>query len=67
MNKAKLEELIAGLEIKIQTMPEDSQDILLTKSILQFILYLAEKELCKTEASALVATDDEIWSLSHNE
>lgn len=66
-NRTKLDQLILGIEEKLSKMPEDSEDILLTKSILQFILALADKERDKLSESTLVATDDDIWGLTHDE
>ena len=67
MNKMKLVELINRLETKLSKIDiEESEDILLTKSILEFILELAHDENRKL-GDNIIASDEDIYQLTHNE
>lgn len=71
-NTNKLSKLISRIEYKLDNInlpptKDDARDILLTQSILEYILSLAVEDREKASDTSLIATDDEIWNLTHDE
>ncbi len=65
MTKNEIIELTILLEQKIKEIePQNNPDVLLTKSILTFLLYLANEEKQK-HSSSLVASEDDVYQLTH--